>query len=92
VIEHVRDEETNDLIGYFGEDPGDPVGDGRRGRPRVSGDDRGVRGRTGGNLRRDRYRSGPPLGPDASFIIGSDLLIDGGVIAGLRSGRLQLPG
>jgi ectoine hydroxylase-related dioxygenase (phytanoyl-CoA dioxygenase family) len=24
-VEHVRDEETNDLIGYFGEDPGDPV-------------------------------------------------------------------
>jgi meso-butanediol dehydrogenase/(S,S)-butanediol dehydrogenase/diacetyl reductase len=32
------------------------------------------------------------LGPDASFITGSDLLIDGGVIAALRSGRLQLPG
>jgi ectoine hydroxylase-related dioxygenase (phytanoyl-CoA dioxygenase family) len=25
VVEHVRDEETNDLIGYFGDDPGDPV-------------------------------------------------------------------
>jgi ectoine hydroxylase-related dioxygenase (phytanoyl-CoA dioxygenase family) len=25
VVEHVRDEETNDLVGYFGEDPGDPV-------------------------------------------------------------------
>jgi ectoine hydroxylase-related dioxygenase (phytanoyl-CoA dioxygenase family) len=25
VVEHVRDEETNDMIGYFGEDPGDPV-------------------------------------------------------------------
>jgi ectoine hydroxylase-related dioxygenase (phytanoyl-CoA dioxygenase family) len=25
VVEHVRDEETNDLIGYFGADPGDPV-------------------------------------------------------------------
>jgi ectoine hydroxylase-related dioxygenase (phytanoyl-CoA dioxygenase family) len=25
VIEHVRDEETNDLVGYFGDDPGDPV-------------------------------------------------------------------
>jgi NAD(P)-dependent dehydrogenase (short-subunit alcohol dehydrogenase family) len=32
------------------------------------------------------------LGPDASFITGSDLLMDGGVIAALRSGRLQLPG
>lgn len=32
------------------------------------------------------------LGPDATFISGSDLLIDGGVIAALRSGRLQLPG
>jgi ectoine hydroxylase-related dioxygenase (phytanoyl-CoA dioxygenase family) len=25
VIEHVRDDETNDLIGYFGDDRGDPV-------------------------------------------------------------------
>jgi ectoine hydroxylase-related dioxygenase (phytanoyl-CoA dioxygenase family) len=25
VVEHVRDEGTNDMIGYFGEDPGDPV-------------------------------------------------------------------
>jgi ectoine hydroxylase-related dioxygenase (phytanoyl-CoA dioxygenase family) len=25
VVEHVRDEETNDLVGYFGDDPGDPV-------------------------------------------------------------------
>jgi ectoine hydroxylase-related dioxygenase (phytanoyl-CoA dioxygenase family) len=25
VVEHVRAEETNDLIGYFGDDPGDPV-------------------------------------------------------------------
>jgi len=25
VVEHVRDAETNDLVGYFGDDPGDPV-------------------------------------------------------------------
>src|SRR6266516_1318619 len=25
VVEHIRDEETNDLVGYFGDDPGDPV-------------------------------------------------------------------
>ena len=25
VLEHVRDGETNDLVGYFGDDPGDPV-------------------------------------------------------------------
>ena len=25
VVEHHRDEKTNDLIGYFGDDPGDPV-------------------------------------------------------------------
>jgi ectoine hydroxylase-related dioxygenase (phytanoyl-CoA dioxygenase family) len=25
VVEHRRDEQTNDLIGYFGDDPGDPV-------------------------------------------------------------------
>jgi NAD(P)-dependent dehydrogenase (short-subunit alcohol dehydrogenase family) len=30
------------------------------------------------------------LGPDASFITGADLLIDGGVIAALRAGRLNL--
>jgi meso-butanediol dehydrogenase / (S,S)-butanediol dehydrogenase / diacetyl reductase len=32
------------------------------------------------------------LGPDSAFITGSDLLIDGGVIAALRAGRLHLPG
>jgi hypothetical protein len=31
------------------------------------------------------------LGPDSSFVTGTDLLIDGGVIAALRSGRLKLP-
>jgi ectoine hydroxylase-related dioxygenase (phytanoyl-CoA dioxygenase family) len=25
VVEHLRDQETNDLIGYFGDDPGEPV-------------------------------------------------------------------
>lgn len=30
------------------------------------------------------------LGQEASFVTGSDLLIDGGVIAAIRSGRLQL--
>jgi ectoine hydroxylase-related dioxygenase (phytanoyl-CoA dioxygenase family) len=25
VVEHVRDEESNDMVGYFGTDPGDPV-------------------------------------------------------------------
>lgn len=30
------------------------------------------------------------LGPEASFITGTDLLVDGGVVAGLRSGHLQL--
>jgi ectoine hydroxylase-related dioxygenase (phytanoyl-CoA dioxygenase family) len=25
VVEHARDEESNDLVGYFGDDPGDPV-------------------------------------------------------------------
>jgi NAD(P)-dependent dehydrogenase (short-subunit alcohol dehydrogenase family) len=30
------------------------------------------------------------LGPDAGFVTGSDLLIDGGVIAALRAGRLKL--
>jgi len=25
VVEHVHDEQTNDLVGYFGDDPGDPV-------------------------------------------------------------------
>ena len=30
------------------------------------------------------------LGPDASFITGTDLLVDGGVVAAVRSGRLEL--
>ena len=30
------------------------------------------------------------LGPDAGFVTGADLLIDGGVIAALRAGRLQV--
>ena len=30
------------------------------------------------------------LGSDAGFVTGADLLIDGGVIAALRAGRLQL--
>jgi NAD(P)-dependent dehydrogenase (short-subunit alcohol dehydrogenase family) len=30
------------------------------------------------------------LGPDAGFITGADLLIDAGVIAALRAGRLNL--
>jgi NAD(P)-dependent dehydrogenase (short-subunit alcohol dehydrogenase family) len=30
------------------------------------------------------------LGPEAGFITGSDLLMDGGVIAALRSGRWRL--
>jgi NAD(P)-dependent dehydrogenase (short-subunit alcohol dehydrogenase family) len=32
------------------------------------------------------------LGPDSTFITGTDMLLDGGVLAALRSGRLQLPG
>jgi NAD(P)-dependent dehydrogenase (short-subunit alcohol dehydrogenase family) len=32
------------------------------------------------------------LGPDAGFITGSDLLIDGGVIAAMRMGALGVPG
>jgi NAD(P)-dependent dehydrogenase (short-subunit alcohol dehydrogenase family) len=31
------------------------------------------------------------LGPESTFVTGSDLLIDGGVIAAMRSGRLILP-
>jgi NAD(P)-dependent dehydrogenase (short-subunit alcohol dehydrogenase family) len=32
------------------------------------------------------------LGPDAGFVTGSDLLIDGGVIAAMFAGKLQTPG
>lgn len=32
------------------------------------------------------------LGPESSFVTGTDLLVDGGVIAALRSGALTLPG
>jgi NAD(P)-dependent dehydrogenase (short-subunit alcohol dehydrogenase family) len=31
------------------------------------------------------------LGPEASFITGSDLLMDGGVIAAMRAGRMETP-
>ncbi|WP_447949568.1 SDR family oxidoreductase [Microbacterium aurum] len=31
------------------------------------------------------------LGPDSAFISGTDLLVDGGVVAAIRSGRLPLP-
>ena len=31
------------------------------------------------------------LGSSSSFITGTDLLIDGGVVAAIRSGALQLP-
>jgi len=30
------------------------------------------------------------LGPDGAFITGSDLLMDGGVIAAMRAGRIRL--
>ena len=32
------------------------------------------------------------LGPDSSFVTGTDLLVDGGVVAAVRSGALTLPG
>lgn len=32
------------------------------------------------------------LGPDAGFVTGADLLIDGGVIAAMRAGKLPTPG
>lgn len=32
------------------------------------------------------------LGPDSGFITGTDLLIDGGVIAALHAGRWRIPG
>ncbi|MGW7439228.1 SDR family oxidoreductase [Streptomyces sp. NPDC054849] len=32
------------------------------------------------------------LGPDAAFITGSDLLMDGGVIAAIAAGRINLGG
>ncbi|APX34035.1 short-chain dehydrogenase [Brachybacterium sp. P6-10-X1] len=32
------------------------------------------------------------LGPDASFITGTDLLVDGGVVAAVRAGGIELPG
>ena len=31
------------------------------------------------------------LGGEASFITGADLLVDGGVVAALRSGAIELP-
>lgn len=32
------------------------------------------------------------LGPDAGFLTGSDILIDGGVIAAMKAGRIKLGG
>lgn len=32
-----------------------------------------------------------PLGPDAAFVTGSDLLIDGSVIAAMKTGTLATP-
>jgi NAD(P)-dependent dehydrogenase (short-subunit alcohol dehydrogenase family) len=32
------------------------------------------------------------LGPQSTFITGIDLLVDGGVVAAVRSGRLRLSG
>lgn len=32
------------------------------------------------------------LGPDATFVTGTDLLVDGGVVAAVRAGGIQLPG
>ena len=32
------------------------------------------------------------LGPDSSFITGTDLLVDGGVVAGVRSGVITMAG
>ena len=32
------------------------------------------------------------LGPDAGFVTGSDILMDGGVIAAMRAGLLPMPG
>lgn len=32
------------------------------------------------------------LGPDAGFVTGADVLIDGGVIAAMRAGKLPTPG
>jgi NAD(P)-dependent dehydrogenase (short-subunit alcohol dehydrogenase family) len=32
------------------------------------------------------------LGPNAGFVTGSDLLIDGGVVAAMRAGKLPTPG
>jgi NAD(P)-dependent dehydrogenase (short-subunit alcohol dehydrogenase family) len=50
-------------------------------------DDRDLRHRTGRHSRRGRGRRGLPAGPEAGFVTGSDLLMDGGVIAALRAGR-----
>jgi hypothetical protein len=46
-----------------------------------------VRGRS---RRRGRDAAAFLLGPDAGFITGIDLLMDGGVIAALRMGRVRV--
>ena len=54
----------------------------------VSNDDRSVAGSTDRHRGRGRSVAASLLGPDASFITGSDLLMDGGVTAARRSGPL----
>jgi hypothetical protein len=43
-----------------------------------------------GNQQSRRLRIAAPRSPEAGFITGSDLLMDGGVIAALRAGRSSL--
>ena len=49
-----------------------------------------LRRRPGRHRRRGGHRRRLPPRADAGFITGTDLLIDGGVIAALRAGRWQL--
>ena len=59
-------------------------------RRRLPGDDRQVR--RGARRHPDEVATaaGFLLGPDAAFITGTDLLMDGGVIAALRAGRITV--
>ena len=70
-----------------------PAGPRRDVRPRCRGlpeDDPGLRRRRVGTADEVATAAAFLLGPDAGFITGTDLLMDGGVIAALRAGRWQL--
>jgi NAD(P)-dependent dehydrogenase (short-subunit alcohol dehydrogenase family) len=65
---------------------------GIRDRPHLPRHGRGIALQAHGPARGNRRGAAFLLGPTAGFITGSDLLIDGGVIAAMRAGKPPTPG